>query len=226
MGPYKKALKQAEEIANAKRIERDDLVFHEYPDYATYRHIQITGNKAKLRMQFVRESHIKALAEYLNTLYDAISFGLCHGTRRGLEQEWFCTYLNGTPNVIGTEISDTANQFPNSVQWDFHEDNPDWIEKADFVYSNSWDHAYDPVKAFTTWARSLKPNGIMLLDHTVGQMPHKANALDPFGATLEALCDMLEKNLNKMGKILKIINRTQIREYPSRVVVWRRNFNI
>lgn len=223
LGPYKQAVKDAVDAANAKRIEKDGLVTHEYPDYETYRAVQIAGNKAKLRMQFVKESHIEALAEYLNKTNKTTSFGLCHGTRRGLEQEWFNKHLNGTPEVIGTEISDTANQFENSIQWDFHEENADWEERADFVYSNSWDHAFDPNKAFSAWAKSLKPGGFMLLDHTKGQTPEAANALDPFGATIEALCNILNDHLSEQGEIIEIIDRQKERDYRAKVVVWRRN---
>jgi hypothetical protein len=50
--------------------------------------------------------------------------------------------------VIGTDQPQTATQFAYPVQWEFHDDNPEWQGKADFVYSNSWEHAYDPGKAF------------------------------------------------------------------------------
>jgi len=171
------------------------MVFHDYPDYDTYRSVQIDGNKNKLWMQLVRRSHIKALASHLNKNYGTVSFGLCHGTRQGKEQKWFRRLLVGTPDIIGTEISDTAAEFPNTVQWDFHDTNPEWRERADFVHSNSWDHAFDPAKAFRAWVHSLKPGGLMLLDHTKGQSPASANALDPFGATYPALYQYLEIEL-------------------------------
>ena len=47
LGPYKRALKEAEERANAVRVEKDGMVFHEYPDYETYKDEQVAGNKAK-----------------------------------------------------------------------------------------------------------------------------------------------------------------------------------
>jgi hypothetical protein len=174
-------------------------------------------------MQFVKESHVEALANYLNKTNKKPSFGLCHGTRRGLEQEWFSKHLTGNPEVIGTEISDTADQFENSIQWDFHEENPEWEARADFVYSNSWDHAFDPNKAFSAWAKSLKPGGLMLLDHTKGQTPEAANALDPFGATIEALCTILKDHLGKQGEIIEIIDRQKAKDYRAKVVVWQRN---
>lgn len=223
LGPFKQALKDAEARANARRLEKDGLVTHQYPDYETYRDVQIAGNKAKIRMQFVRESHVEALSDYLGKIFNTIDFGLCHGTRSGREQKWFKSHLRGSPTVIGTEISDTANQFPDTVQWDFHDDNPDWHGKANFVYSNSWDHAFDPETAFRNWAKSLKPGGVLLLDYTKGQSPDAANALDPFGATLEALEGLLEQSLKVQGSLRETLNwRRKNNEYRSHVVVWQK----
>ncbi|APG46205.1 class I SAM-dependent methyltransferase [Phaeobacter porticola] len=223
IGPYKRALKEAEERANATRVEQAGIVTHQYPDYETYREVQVAGNKAKLRMQFVKESHIQALSTYLGGIFDIIDFGLCHGTRRGLEQAWFKTHLPGSPTVVGTEISDTAEEFPDTVQWDFHDENPDWQGTADFVYSNSWDHAFDPEKAFGNWAKSLKPGGVILLDYTKGQSRDAANALDPFGADIEALEDMLSRSLKPHGALRETLDwRKTNKEYRSRVVVWQK----
>lgn len=134
--PYKQAVKDAVGAANAKRIEKDGLVTHEYPDYETYRNVQIAGNKAKLRMQYVKESYIEALAKYVNKTNQKPSFGL------------------------------------------------------------------------------------MLLDHTDGQSPEAANALDPFGAAIDALYKILESSLNKYGEILELIDRKNVRKYRAKVVVW------
>ncbi|WP_224823903.1 trans-aconitate 2-methyltransferase [Cognatishimia sp. MH4019] len=223
LGPFKRALKEAEEKAGAIRVEEDGIVTHTYPDYETYRDVQVAGNKAKLRMQFVKESHIIGLSTYLGEIFETVDFGLCHGTRRGQEQAWFKAHLPGSPTIIGTEISDTADQFPDTIQWDFQDDNPDWHDKADFVYSNSWDHAYDPAKAFDSWTKSLKPGGVLLLDHTKGQTPDAANALDPVGATLDGLKTLLNRALDGQGEIRETLNwwRTN-KEYRSRVVVWQK----
>lgn len=125
------------------------------------------------------------LSKYIEENIPDFSFGICHGTRRGLEQKWFQESLGG--EVIGTEISDTAKDFEKTIQWDFHEENPEWVGKADFVYSNSWDHAYDPGKAISTWMRSLSSNGICILEHTSCHEAEHTSTLDPFGASRDAL---------------------------------------
>ena len=36
--------------------------------------------------------------------------------------------------MIDTEISETAEQFPNTIQWDFHKVKPEWLSSVDFIY--------------------------------------------------------------------------------------------
>ena len=220
LGPHKRAVRAAEARAGAVREEGPGYVLHRYPDYATYRDVQVAGNKAKLGKQYVKKSHIALLAEHLRGALGEIRFGLCHGTRRGAEQAWFRAHLPGA-DVIGTEISDTAADFPHTVRWDFHEPNPDWAGRADFVYSNSWDHAYDPDKAFSAWIDALRPGGLMLLDHTKGQLPGAASALDPFGVTYEGLIARLAAH-SARGRLREAIDTRKInREYRARVVIFQ-----
>lgn len=147
-------------------------------DYETYKKVQIQGNKKKIDAVWVIEENIAFLSEYIKNNFDELHFGICHGTRRGKEQEWFRKYLKC--NIIGTEISDTAQKFPHTIQWDFHETKPEWLGKTDFIYSNSLDHSYDPEKCLNAWIRCLKEGGICILEHTSSQ--EKARQMDPFGA--------------------------------------------
>ncbi len=156
-------------------------------DYEKYQKIQTEGNKRKINSQWAQETTIEYLSRNIKKLIAAPRFGICHGTRRGLEQAWFAEYLGC--EVIGTEISDTANQFPNTVQWDFHEKNPDWLGRADFVYSNSWDHSYDPPKMIQAWTETVRPGGLVIFEHSRYHI--EINQLDPFGATLEELVVLL-----------------------------------
>lgn len=174
-------------------------------DYDTYRDIQVAGNKAKINAQWVGEDHIRLLSDYINLLRPEISFGLCHGTRSGAEQMWFSQHLSGNPFVLGTDISDTAADRPQSIVWDFHNIKPEWIDAADFVYSNSWDHSYDPLKAFHAWAKCLKPGGMMLLDHAANYEPDKINVLDPFGIAIDDLENLIKTELMSVGKVIEVI---------------------
>lgn len=224
LGKFKQAVLDAQTRAGEKKIAEDGFVLYQYPDYDTYREVQTAGNKAKLRAQFVKQSHVKILSDYLAQQLGAVSFGICQGTRRGAEQAWFRDELGEGAEVIGTEISDTASQFPHTVQWDFHDTNPEWSGRADFVYSNSWDHAFDPTKAFGAWIDALRPGGLMLLDYTKGQSPEAANPLDPFGVALPRLVSLLEENFGGLGQLLPGIDtRKTNKEYRAITVVFQKN---
>lgn len=221
-GIFAEAIRSANEIVPEKRIETDGTVLWEYPDYETYRRVQEEGNKQKLCAQYVQKGHIFFLAAYLQPMLGPVQFALCHGVRRGKEQGWFRRKLRGA-DVIGTDISETAKDFPNTVQWDFHEPNPAWAGRADFVYSNSWDHSFDPARAFRVWAETLRPGGLLLLDHTKGHVPSSASALDPFGATEEALRALVDGATAGLGQYVETLDRSVDPDYPARVLVYRRD---
>ena len=105
-------------------------------NYDKYRKIQEKGNIVKINNQWAIEENIAFLSKYIKSMVQSPQFGICHGTRRGKEQEWFNKYLGC--EVVGTEISETANSFPNTIQWDFHEVKKEWLESVDFIYSNSF----------------------------------------------------------------------------------------
>jgi len=174
-------------ITKAK-VEKPGYVLYQYLkkdgsfDYEQYKSLQEEGNKRKLSLVWVIEENIEFLASYVKILVPNVRFGLCHGTRRGKEQEWFRKYLGC--EVIGTEISSTAKEFPNTIQWDFHEVKSEWIESVDFIYSNSFDHSYDPEKCLDAWMSCLRRGGICILEHSVLHGPKMANALDPLGVDL------------------------------------------
>ncbi|HMM19587.1 MAG TPA: methyltransferase domain-containing protein [Selenomonadales bacterium] len=148
-------------------------------DYTAYRDIQIEANKRKIENVWVKEENVVFLSQYIIDKIGHPRFGICHGTRRGLEQKWFSKQLKC--EVIGTEISDTATQFPNTVQWDFHEVNPNWVNKVDFIYSNAFDHSYDPEKCLNAWVECLTKKGICIIEQPERKGAKKT---DPFGANI------------------------------------------
>lgn len=218
---FKGAVKAAEAMGTTTTKTGDGFVQHVYADYDTYKRIQEDANKKKIKAQYVKKSHIFFLADWLVAQGVTSDFGICHGVRRGKEQAWFNRRLAGA-RVIGTDISETATQFPDTVQWDFHEEYAEWAGKAAFVYSNSWDHAYDPAKALQAWAKCLAPGGRLLLDHTPGHLPAATNALDPFGATEAALVKLLNDACADFGAVELVLDRSAADEYPCRVVVFKR----
>lgn len=153
-------------------------------DYERYKKVQEDGNKKKIDNVWVLEENIEFLSSYLNKHLGTISHGVCHGTRRGVEQKWFKKYLKGDADVIGTEISETATDFEDTIQWDFHEVKPEWNEHFDFVYSNSFDHSYDPEKCINAWMSCVKKGGFGIIEHTDAHGIQTNRQMDPFGAHL------------------------------------------
>lgn len=196
---FKKFIKKTLALSNyeIKRIQNKQgkqqknhgFVLHPYLkddgsfDYSRYREVQVAGNKQKIQKVWVREENIAFLSDYIKRRMGKPKFGLCHGTRRGKEQEWFRKYLDNC-EVIGTEISDNATEFPHTIQWDFHEVKPEWVGATDFIYSNAIDHSYNPEKCLNAWMSCLSANGICILDHSPKQDGAATSELDPFGADI------------------------------------------
>jgi SAM-dependent methyltransferase len=154
-------------------------------DLAAYRREQEKGNRAKIAQVWTNDANLRFIAQWLKAQGLAPKFILCHGTRNGFEQKVFSDFFQC--EVIGTEISPTASQFPMTVQADFHEPKPEWDKRADIVYSNSLDHAYDPAKALRAWAQSVRDGGVIVIDKASDSDPRGASDLDPFGIALPEL---------------------------------------
>ena len=133
-----------------------------YPTPDAYRAAQVEGNTRKRDRVWALEGNIRWLAEHVVPRY--AHFGMCHGTRTGAEVQWFEKYTGAW--VGGTDIGPSAETAYHTIQHDFHEPLPEWVGKADFVYSNSHDHARDPERALRTWLAQLRPGGVLILEHT------------------------------------------------------------
>ena len=176
------------------------MFLHKYKNYEEYRRIQEDGNIKKINFQWAKENEIKSLANYISTELPDVKFGICHGSRRGNEQKWFREVLG--IDVIGTEISKTATEFPHTIQWDFHKVKPEWLNSVDFIYSNSFDHSFDPPKCLDAWMSCIKKrDGFCIIEWTKGHSEKFSNKLDPFGASFEELEQLIKTKYAIKDKI-------------------------
>jgi len=173
-----------------KNIEYfDDMTLFKYAtnegsfDYEQYKRIQIEANKRKIESSWVKKKNVKFLSKYLKENVKNLQFGICHGTRQGFEQEWFSKYLEC--KVLGTEISDNANEYKNTIEWDFHNVKKEWIASVDFIYSNALDHSYDPNKCLNAWMSCIREDGLCIIEHTSSH--ETSNSTDPFGAKISKM---------------------------------------
>jgi len=159
-----------------------------YDSYEDYVKAQTRANVSKIQKIWVQESTIdtiKAKIPMANNI-------LCHGTRNAAEQKFF---KNKYPmaNILGTEISYTASDFPMTVQHDFHEVKKEWVGLYDIVYSNSFDHSYDPEKCMKTWANQLSDNGSLCIELQGGDN-NRSKETDPLELSYDDLIELTENN--------------------------------
>ena len=163
------------------------MYLHKYKDYEEYKNIQVIGNKQKLSYSWVNLNNLYKIVEFILDINPKVSFGLCHGTRRGFEQKQIKEEFSKRGkdvNVIGTEISDTANQFESTIEWDFHIAKEEWINNTDIIYTNSFDHSPKPKECLDIWMSCLKENGVCIIEYS-DVCDSKSGRIDCFGATLD-----------------------------------------
>ena len=168
-----------------------------YKNYQEYLDTQIEFTEQKMvnNPSWVNPLDIQGLVRYIFEYNPDVKFGLCHGTRRGLEQiEFINTFskLNKDVKVIGTEINPSvAKKYPNTIEWDFSKIKDEWVNSVDFIFTNSFDHCYDPHKTLDLWMSCLNENGLCIIEWTESDINSRAG--DPFGATYEEYKELFTK---------------------------------
>ena len=173
------------------------MKIYTYKDDEHYRKEQEKANKKKLDKIWVQESTIEKIYFDFGKNCKAI---LCHGTRNAAEQKYFQKYYPNA-DIIGTEISKTAQEFNNTVQWDFRQDNKSWHKKFDILYSNSFDHTNMPRETLVIWRNQIKPNGIMYIEYCFSESNNKSRKSDPLELTRIEFEDLLEQSNLSIIKI-------------------------
>jgi len=160
---------------------------YKYKNYDEYIACQTAGYNKKIDKQWAVEDNIKYLCEYLVPMKP--ERGICHGVRQGAEQSWFNRHLPGC-HTIGTELGGIIG--PDTVQWDFNKYRADWKRQFDFLYSNSFDHAFDPEITLQIWFGQVKRGGVLMLEYDMrqehtGEISRGPNKIDPVSITIEEL---------------------------------------
>lgn len=181
------------------------MKLRKFNDYKHYKEEQIKTNKRKIKSVTIKADELDSISNYIKKKIPHAKCGICHGTRNGVEQAGFRKRLG--INVIGTEISPTAKQFPNTIQWDFHRTKPKWKDKFDFIYSNSLDHSFDPDLAFQKWLWCLHPKGRLFIEwsgfDSVELFDKQTDYADCFGASREEYRQLFERNGGTVEDVLQ-----------------------
>jgi hypothetical protein len=151
------------------------MKIYKYDSYQHYVDEQTAANKRKINKVWVAKDVLEEISKHVKDP----KIILCHGTRNGKEQRLFRELYPHAEEIIGTEISDTATQFPDTIQHDFHKPIDRLLGKCDLIYSNSFDHSYDPKLCLRMWAKHLSEHGILALEIMVGEENNKSKPSDP-----------------------------------------------
>ena len=138
------------------------MKLYKHLNYEEYVRAQKRKNIKKLKRVFATNDVIVGTSNYIKKNISNAKFGICHGVRNGWEVKKFRQNLK--IEIIGTEISPTATQFENVIQWDFHEAKPEWVNNVDFIYSNSFDHSYDPYLCLDRWMSCIVSFGACFVE--------------------------------------------------------------
>lgn len=177
--------------------------FKNYQDYA---HAQETMNKVKLDYVWVDEHELESICTLFQKQKKTIKNGICHGVRNGWEVIFFREKLKA--DVFGTEISETAKNYPHMIQWDFHKIKPEWIHNFDFIYSNSLDHSYNPQLCLEQWMRCLDRKGLCFIHWAPDHGADVMDKADCFGANEKEYQELLTK---KYVLVDKLVTKTKKR---------------
>jgi hypothetical protein len=158
------------------------MKLYKHDNYNEYVKAQIEKNKKKIGLVWVKDGELKLLVKRIRKNIPNASFGICHGVRNAWEVQRLRNYLK--IDVIGTDIAPSAKNFPNTIQWDFHKIKKDWKNSVDFIYSNSFDHSYDPKMCLDKWMKCIRKNRGICFIHWMSTNAYNYDAADCFAGTL------------------------------------------
>jgi hypothetical protein len=189
------------------------MKLYKHKNYKEYVEAQIKKNKNKLNKVWIQPKELSSIVSHIKANISNPEFGLCHGVRNAWEVRKFKKALE--IKIIGTEISPTAEQFEDVIQWDFHDVKDSWIGSVDFIYSNSWDHSYEPKKCLDRWMKCLKEGGICYIHWRASS---KLDAADCSVMSIAECKNLFSKKYDVVGefspikgrKIFAIMNRQKV----------------
>lgn len=181
------------------------MKLYKHKSHDMYIEAQIIKNKRKLKNIWVKEEEISLLHDNIRKNIIKPSFGICHGVRNGWEVQKLIELIK--INIIGTDISPTATEFKNVIKWDFHDIKSNWKNNVDFIYSNSFDHSYDPDMCLDKWMQCIKKNKGVCYIHWMKSNFNKAGPADCFAASRKEYRKMFNKKYEVVDEFFRYKTR-------------------
>lgn len=163
-----------------------------YESYDHYVESQAKKTRRKFHKVWVKHGVIEFVCDIVKKRIPEPKFGICHGVRNGAEVKIFNELL--PCNVIGTELVHVKD-VENVIIHDFHETKNEWINNVDFIYSNAFDHSYDPEMCIKKWMSCIKKDGGLCFIEWA-KNDKISNEIDCFGAGRKEYESLLSKNFD------------------------------
>jgi len=196
------------------KSEDSRLYLQHYEEAHNYGKIQKEGNRRKLKTNsdFVEGQWDMRLGNVAidigERFHQSECRGLCMGARNGAEVRWFnsrlLTYFQEV-SVKGTDIAESALQFPDMIVHDFHDPIPKDLTNLDFIYSNSLDQSREPELALSHWIAALKQTGALYVHMSRSHGKQGLSRLDPFACEPELFPYVVLNWLNGIAYVEQVI---------------------
>ncbi len=180
-------------------------------NFNNYEHYVEAQRRTLLRRgagPYFTSDSIKKIADWLKLRRPIFSsnqlLGICHGARNGLEADEFKKHFSSA-NVFGTDLFPFSRKSASRrgksevIKHDFSIKVRRWIGRFDFIFSNSLDHAKDPVKTLNVWLRQLNSNGYLFVHWSPVHI--QASGGDCFGADLYEYIELM----NSVGELVDLL---------------------
>ena len=158
------------------------MKLYKHKTHDEYVEAQIKKNERKIKHVWVKNPELSLIANKIKENIPGAKFGICHGVRNSWEVERLRQLLK--IEIIGTDIAPSATKFKNTIQWDFHKIKNEWKNSVDFIYSNSFDHSYDPTLCLDRWMKCIRKGVGICFIHWMSTNANKIDAADCFAGTI------------------------------------------
>lgn len=146
-------------------------------NYRRYQELQQEKASREIGMRFISQRAAEVVALYVARSGSGSAFvplsGLCHGAKTGAEVRLIREALKRhgvLSTILGTDITPEAAAASGGdvILLDFHRrDERLGLKNWDFVYSNTLDHSYNPLKALRAWREQLRDSeSLLILQHS------------------------------------------------------------
>ena len=175
------------------------MKLYQHKNRKEYIKAQIKKNEKKIEHVWVKNNEIILISKKVKQYIPEPKFGICHGVRNAWEVKKLRNLLN--IEIIGTDIAPSATRFPNTIQWDFHKIKEEWKNSVDFIYSNSFDHSYDPSLCLDIWMKCIKKGVGVCFIHWMSTNANKIDAADCFAGTIKDYRQLIGEKYNIIEEI-------------------------